>query len=90
MSTITAIRSRARVRAWAIAGAWALGMLGIAQLIAWGNRWYVASAFARLATDDAGWEYAYGILDKAHQALVTGLVLLILAAALAWLARARR
>lgn len=91
MSTSTQSPARQRIRGWSIAGAWVLGLIGIAQLIAWGNRWYVASMFARSASEDGAWQYTYHVLDRAHQALVTGLVLLILAAALAWYAaRARR
>lgn len=46
--------------------------------------------FARSATDDGQWQYAYTILDRAHQALLTGLVVLIIAAALAWFVARRR
>lgn len=84
MSTSTASPTRTRIQGWSLAGAWVLGLIGISQLIAWGNRWYAASMFARSADDEGEWEFAYSILNGAHQALTAGLALLALAAVLAW------
>ena len=84
---------RYRLQRWSRDGALMLGLLGIAQLIAWGNRWYVTEMFARSARADDGvsWEFVYGRLHAAHDALVLGLVLLLLAGALTGVAvRSRR
>ena len=47
MSTSTASPTRTRIQGWSLAGAWVLGLIGISQLIAWGNRWYAASKIGR-------------------------------------------
>ncbi len=81
----------ARVARWSPRLAVVLALWGTAHLIAWGNRWYVTEMLARSAgTDQAGWEFRYDLLHAAHEALVSGVGLLLLAAALLWLARRSR
>jgi len=70
---------------WGSVAAVLLGLAGVADLVRWGNRWYITEVFARNAgvPGGASWEYAYGLLHGAHEALVRGLVLLLIAAAVA-------
>lgn len=70
---------------WSMIATVLVGLAGVADLVRWGNRWYVTEVFARDAGtfDDASWEWLYGMLHSAHEALVRALVLLLLAAALA-------
>ena len=79
------------VALWSRIAAIVLALAGIGRLIAWGNRWYVVEQFARTASDDASWSWVYGLLHDAHEALVSGLVLLLVAGAFALLShRVRR
>lgn len=78
-------RARDVVALWSRIAAVVLALAGIGRLIAWGNRWYVVEQFARTADDEASWAWVYGLLHGAHEALVTGLVLLLLAGASALL-----
>ena len=57
----------------------------LVDLVRWANRWYITEVFARDVgtSDGATWEWVYGRLHDAHEALVRGLVLVLLAAALA-------
>lgn len=77
-------RAREIVATWAGRVAVALGLLGAARLIAWANRWYVTTMFARDTADSDGaeWHGLYERMASAHEALLSGVVLLALAAAL--------
>ena len=66
--------SEGRGRRLARAVAVLTGLLGVGELIRWGNRWYVATQYP----DDA--TYSATLEVGAHQALVTALVLLLVAA----------
>ena len=79
-------RPRDAVVLWSRIAAVVLALDGTGRLIAWANRWYIVEKFARTADDDASWEWVYGLLHDAHEALVTGLALLLAAGALALLA----
>ena len=81
----TAAENAAR---WSSVAAVLLGLAGVADLVRWGNRWYITEVFARTTRtgDEASWEYLYGLLHGAHEALVRGLVLLLLAAVFAAIA----
>jgi multisubunit Na+/H+ antiporter MnhB subunit len=70
---------------WSLVGAVLLGLAAAADLVRWGNRWHVTEVFARDAGAPGGaaWEYVYAMLHDAHEALVRGLVLLLISAALA-------
>ena len=70
---------------WSTVAAVLLGLAGVADLVRWGNRWYVTEMFAPNAgtPDGASWEWMYSLLHAAHEALVRGLALLLLAAAFA-------
>lgn len=74
--------ARQSVARWGAPAAVFLGLAGVADLVRWGNRWYIAEVFAReaRASDGTSWEWAYSLLHSAHEALVRGLVLLLLAA----------
>lgn len=78
-------RARDGVALWSRIAAVTLALAGIWHLIAWGNRWYIVEKFAVTADDDASWSWLYSLLHDAHEALVTGLVLLLLAGASALL-----
>ena len=69
---------------WSAAAGIILGLAGVADLVRWGNRWYVTEVFARDAgtPEGASWEWVYGMLHSAHEALVRGVVLSLLAAVL--------
>src|SRR4051812_50208951 len=75
---------------WCLVLAWVLAGSGVADLVRWGNRWYLSEVFTPLASTDGGWAYAFDLLHKAHEALVRGLVLLALAALLVAIARRLR
>lgn len=77
------VRARVRAASWSRVIAWLLGLWGIAELIRWGNRWYIATRFFADATADADWKWRYELLDDAHATLVRALVMLLLAAAFA-------
>ncbi len=72
------------------------GLLSIAQLVQWGNRWYVTEMFARDAgtTGGVSWEWLYGSLHGALDALVGALACLVATLVLAgvawWLRRKPR
>lgn len=62
-----------------------LGVLGVGNVIAWANRWYVTTQFARsLNSEDA--EYArwvYERMEHVHETLLTAALLLLAAGAAA-------
>lgn len=66
--------ARARGRAVAKVVAVLALALAVAEAFRWGNRWYVATRFAR---SDADWGNA--MAADAHEALVAGLALLLVA-----------
>jgi len=70
---------------WSALAAVFLGLAGVADLVRWGNRWYITEVFAREARtpDGTSWEWVYSLHHSAHEALVGGLILLLLAAVLA-------
>ncbi|WP_407343581.1 hypothetical protein [Pengzhenrongella phosphoraccumulans] len=74
-----------KVARWSALAAVFLGLAGVADLVRWGNRWYISEVFAReaRASDGTSWEWVYGLLHSAHEALVRGLVFFLLAAVLA-------
>lgn len=72
-------RARDVVVLWSRIAAVVLALAGTGRLIAWGNRWYIVEQFAQTADDEASWAWVYGLLHGAHEALVSGLVLLLLA-----------
>lgn len=74
MQVTRAQQARARVRAAARVVAVTL-VLAVADGFRWGNRWYVATQFART---DVDWGNA--MIAHAHGALVRGLVLLLVSA----------
>ncbi|MFE5342926.1 hypothetical protein ACFQ80_22100 [Isoptericola sp. NPDC056578] len=62
--------------------------LAFADGFRWGNRWYISTMF-----EDSSPEYALEIIAKAHDALVHGLIWLVvaaLAAAVGWRLRVVR
>ena len=89
--TDTRVPPAGPVATWSLVAAWILAVLGVADLVRWGNRWYLAEVFARLASaDGGGWAFAYQLLHKAHEALVRGVVLLLVAALVFALVRRSR
>lgn len=88
-----------RPRRWDALATWShtvaavVAVFGVADLVRWGNRWYVSEVFAEVASADgeAGWRFAFHLLHAAHEALVRGILLCVVAALLVGLARwARR
>src|SRR6478609_6942670 len=87
------------VTRWSRAAALVLAVVGVAELVAWANRWYVAEMFARSAASAADWAWAADRLRVAHATLLTAVVVLAVAAVLrgvagraarrVWAARAR-
>jgi hypothetical protein len=94
--TQTTGRSHRRTRRdalvlWCTVAAVVLGLVALARLVAWGNRWYVAEMVAGSASDGESWASAYDKLLGAHAALLSGVLLLQVAVVLAIVAlRARR
>jgi len=70
------------VTPWSRAAALVLAVVGVAELVAWANRWYVAEMFARSATSAADWAWAADRLRVAHTTLLTAVVVLGLATVL--------
>ncbi|QDW62328.1 hypothetical protein [Oerskovia sp. KBS0722] len=64
-----------------------LGMLGVANLIAWANRWYVTTLFARsLDSEDADFaRVVYERMEQVHETLLAAALLLLAAGAAATL-----
>ncbi|MEP7764310.1 hypothetical protein [Sanguibacter sp. 25GB23B1] len=75
--------TRDAVVLWTTIAAVVLGLAGLARLVAWGNRWYVAEMFAGSASDSESWAFAYEKLLGAHAALLSGVLLLQVAVLLA-------
>lgn len=77
--------ARARARTTAKVVAVLAFLLAVADGFRWGNRWYVATRFARSDVDSGN-----AMVAHAHGALVHGLVLLLVAgvaAAVGWRVR---
>lgn len=65
---------------WSRTVALVLGAVGLSQLIAWANRWYVVSQFAHsMGTDQLVPRDVYERMEAVHTTLLTGVVLLLLA-----------
>ena len=67
---------RRRVTRWLTALAVVAAALSIIHLVAWGNRWYIATQF--FGVND-GWEYRFEHMVTVHQTLVNAILFLILA-----------
>ena len=69
--------------------AWVSAAVAVWNLIAWGNRWYVATQLLPPAAGGApeGWELAYERMTVVHQTLVDGFAALRVAEALGLLWR---
>lgn len=69
--------------------AWVSAAIAVWNLIAWGNRWYVATQLLPPAAGGApeGWELAYERMTVVHQTLVDGVGALLVAVALGLLWR---
>jgi len=65
---------------WSRAVALLLGAVGVSQLIAWANRWYVVDQFARMTgTDEVVPRDVYERMATVHTTLLAAVVLLLLA-----------
>lgn len=71
---------RAAIR-WCRIVATVLGTLGVVNLIAWANRWYVSTQFARsLDSEDADFvRWVYERMEQVHETLLTAVLLLLAA-----------
>ena len=83
------IEGLARVSRWCRVVAVVLALLSCANLIAWANRWYVTRQFARsLRSEDRDFAvWVYERMVRAHEALLTGVLLALAAVAVAVLRR---
>lgn len=95
-TTITTAAPRRTSRIVPLIGllAWAAAAASAWNLIAWGNRWYVATQLLPVGPDGPaeGWEKAYDRMTLVHQSLVSGILALLVAVTLglAWRWSSRR
>ncbi|MDC7120480.1 hypothetical protein OMK64_02910 [Cellulomonas fimi] len=88
-------RWRRVLTGWAVAGAVLAAVRGVWLVAEWANHWYVAERFYAVHLDpsdpaDAGYSDIARLLESGNEALVTGVVLLVVAGGLVVAARLLR
>lgn len=84
-------RPASRATRWCRVAAAVLVVLSGVQFVTWGNRWYLTEMVARSTAENPAesLQWRYDLLETAHQALIQGLALLLLAGVFGFIAARR-